>query len=742
MLCLNSHFFKRRPRREYLYDNDSTRRCSFFSRLKQLLIATLLILLGVVLGMFIMSINNPVHAAASNLNADYVSMDDISEGSLLLKTNNRNQYLQIPLLNTRVDIDISGMVVRSHVKQRFTNNSPNWVEAVYVFPLPENAAVDFMRMHIGEHVIEAKIREKQQAIKIYQQAKQQGKKTALLEQQRANMFTSSVANIGPGESITIEIEYQQALQYEQGSFSLRFPMAITPRYIPGTPLQQQLSIKGSGWANNTDQVPDASFITPPVNNKPHKINPLSLNIKLNPGFPVDKISSSYHAITQQEMPDGHIAIQLAAGTVPSEHDFELSWTPDISHAPKAALFSEKINNDYFHLLMVLPPDNNAQNEQAFARDVIFVIDTSGSMYGTSMQQAKQSLLMALERLRLHDRFNIIQFNSITGQLFSVSSSATFENIQIAKQYVQQLQANGGTEMAPALNMALTQTTDNNYVRQVIFLTDGSVGNETALFNIIQNNLAQSRLFTVGIGSAPNSYFMRKAAQFGRGSFTYIGDINEVNKKMTVLFKKLENPLMTNLSIDFYNDSLKKIQAEIWPERITDLYSGEAIVLSIKTDQPLHKVRLKGNRALAPWQATLNLNQGINSPGTGRYWARNKIESLMDRQYSAANKTQLREEITDIALKHHLVSKYTSLVAVDTRPSRPLEKALNKQAVAVNLPQGQIRPGQINKVPQQTFGRLAQTATPAAQQLILGCSLLLLALISHLIFSRRLKFRIL
>jgi len=732
MLSLNISFFKPRSRTEYLYDHYNPRPSLAGIWLKRTVKTLLLITLGVIPSLFIILTSKPACADSADY---YVSMNNISEGSLLIRDENASQYRQIPLMDTQVNMDISGMLVRSHVKQYFKNTSNDWIEAVYVFPLPETAAVDHMRMQIGERIIEAQIKEKKQARKIYQQAKREGKKTALMEQQRPNMFTNAVANIGPGETVVIEIEYLQALEYNQGSFSLRFPMTITPRYIPGAPLQQTFSSRSSGrasgWQQSTSEVKDAASITPPIAGN---ANSVSLTINLAAGFPVKKINSPYHTIQQQQAPDDHLIIRLADGKAHASHDFELSWTPDISQAPEAALFSEKINNDYYHLLMVLPPGDNAQTQQPLAREAIYVIDTSGSMQGTSMEQAKQSLLMALDRLRLHDRFNIIQFDSTTQQLFERSHSASFENIIDAKRYVGGLRADGGTEMAPALNLALRQLTDNRHVRQVIFLTDGSVGNENALFDIIHKHLGDSRLFTVGIGSAPNSYFMRKAAQFGRGSFTHIGDVNEVKNKMNRLFKKLENPLLTNIKIDINNNSI----TEIWPKRIADLYNGESIVLAIKTDRPLQTVKMQGTRALSPWQASFNLNQADNETarqsGIGTFWARRKIAALMDSLHNGVNKPELQKEVTKVALNHHLVSKFTSLVAVDISPSRPIEANLKKQVLPNNTPQS--RPAQ------KSYGQLAQTATSAGLQLIIGCTLLLLALISQVLFSRKLKFKIL
>jgi len=728
MLHFIKRIFKRKPRREYLYDEFAPQKSYLVIWVQRLILFIVLVTIGT----FILTLNSLANASENSSDFYHVNMNQVSQGSLLVQDSSSHQYRQLPLLNTEVSMHVSGMIVRSHVKQRFKNNSNNHIEAVYVFPLPETAAVDHMRMEIGQRIIEGVIKEKQAARRIYETAKNQGRKTSLIEQQRPNLFTNSVANIGPGESITINIEYQQIINFNQGDFSLRFPTAITPRYIPGKPINESINFSGDGWAQATNQVPDADRITPPVFTSPYKTNSVSINIELDAGFPLKKIFSRYHAIKQTTTNNGLTRIQLAEETVPTDRDFELVWTPDTGYAPKAAVFNETFNNEHYQLLMMLPPDSKMNNDQALAREVTFIIDTSGSMHGTSIQQAKSSLLMALDRLRLHDKFNIIQFNSNTDRVFYNSKIASFENILIARQYVENLEANGGTEMAPALKLALQNTDHTNYLHQVVFLTDGSVGNETALFDIINKRLGNSRLFTIGIGSAPNSYFMKKAAQFGRGSFTYIGDVNEVSEKMTKLFKKLESPLMTDLKIHFDNVS----SAEIWPQRIPDLYHGEPLVLAIKTDAPIKNLNLNGTRALSPWSASLNMLQGKNSKGIATFWARNKISSLMDNLQDKSKKESARKEIIDVAIKHHLVSKYTSLVAVDVTPTNNLNTPLKKHLLPVNLPHGQ------SSHTKQVFQRLPQTATNAEIQFLFGSALLLLGLLSQLIhqdfFRKKLK----
>jgi Ca-activated chloride channel family protein len=656
-------------------------------------------------------------------------LSDVDSGSLLLRTGDGAVYRRAPTLNTDVDIRVSGMVARAKVVQHFRNPGHRWLEGVYVFPLPENAAVDHLRMRIGERVIEGQIKERQQARKIYQQAKRAGRKASLLEQQRPNIFTSAVANIGPGEEVTIEIEYQQILRYDHGRFDLRFPMVVGPRYIPGSPVQRDETVSGfsgGGWARDTDVVADASRITPPVLPPSRgKANPVRLRVQLDAGFPLATVESPYHPVRLDRHGNGKVTVTLAGGAVPADRDFELTWRPERGHEPRAALFTETVGKDRYALVMVVPPADEDNAANRLPRDVIYVIDTSGSMGGASIRQARRALGLALDRLDPRDRFNVIQFNSTTQQLFDRVQPADRGHVQLAHQYVSRLRATGGTEMAPALTAALAGKEDGQRLRQVVFLTDGSVGNEAQLFNLIRTHLGDSRLFTVGIGSAPNSYFMRKAAQYGRGTYTYIGSVAEVGAKMRELFAKLEHPVMSHLSVQWPEG----MQAQMWPRRLHDLYLGEPVVFAArlqgKGDGP---TVLSGLRDNTHWRVQLPLGNGRAGAGIGVLWARSKIGALMDSLHDGADAASVRRQVVAVALHHHLVSKYTSLVAVDVTPSRPQGERLSRGNVPTNLPHG----WQYGKV----FGRLPQTATPAELNLLLGALLSLAAVGLHLRLRRR------
>ena len=630
--------------------------------------------------MLLVLLSQPVLAQTDPALATDVTPGQMQTGSLLLRM--KSGYVVATRMNTDIEAQVSGLVARVSVRQAFRNDGQEWVEGVYVFPLPDSAAVDRLRMHIGERIIEGEIREKEQAKKAYEAAKTAGKKTSLVEQQRANLFTISVANIGPGETITVEIEYLETLRYDEGSFSLRFPLTLTPRYIPGTPLPGR---KGSGWAPDTTSVKDASLITPPVvtRSRDHKI---SFAATINAGVPLEFIASRYHPIDVSDE-NGHYEINLADAITPMDHDLELTWRPVADAAPRATVFTETIGGQPHLLIMLLPPNDLSTTTTAIPRELIFVIDTSGSMHGTSLSQAARALTLALDGLHPADRFNVIQFNSVTSTLFRTSVDATAGNIGIAKRYVAGLKANGGTEMRPAISQALTYPRSEAHLRQVIFITDGSVGNEQELFSLIERKLGKTRLFTVGIGSAPNSWFMRKAAQAGHGTFTLISALHEVNEKMGRLFRKLEQPQITDIGVEWPNGILP----ESYPQTIPDLYAGEPIVIKALLEKQLKQgdlLKISGNSALGTWGAELTINDGELSPGVAALWARARIEDLMDQGRRGAKHEEIRKAVIDTALSHHLVSKYTSLVAVDKTPVRPQHAQLSKEQVPNLLPYGQ------------------------------------------------------
>jgi Ca-activated chloride channel family protein len=625
--------------------------------------------------------------SAEGTQASLIRPGDARSGSLLLKSD--DGYTDAVRLGIDVDLTVSGPTIRARVTQIFRNPTQNWIEATYVYPLPAGGAVDTLKMMVGDRVIVGDIKERQQARAAYEQARASGQRAALTEQERPNIFTNSVANIGPGETVLVQIEYQEPVSQTGNEFSLRVPMVVGPRYNP-QPIVQSVDLRpdGRGWgASNTDPVPDRDRISPPVLDPAESapVNPTSITVHLQAGFPLGEVKSHHHAV-KMESPDAAArVIRLADGVVPADRDFELTWTPAAEKAPSVGLFREHVGDADYLLAFVTPPSVAPAEQKPVPRDVIFVIDNSGSMGGTSIAQAKASLTYALGRLRPSDRFNVIRFDDNMDVLFPASVPADDQHLGRATAFVSALQANGGTEMVPAMRAALTDNADDgaDHVRQVVFLTDGAIGNEQQLFETITAMRGRSRVFMVGIGSAPNTYLMTRAAELGRGAFTHIGSVEQVEERMRGLFDKLENPAVTGLSVKFSEGT-----AGITPAVIPDLYRGEPLVLAAKLDKLAGSVEIRGRIGDRPWVVTLALANAAEGKGLSKVWARRKIsDAEVARTLQQTNPEEADKTILALALEHQLVTRLTSLVAVDKTPSRPEGEPLKLAELPINLPAG-------------------------------------------------------
>jgi len=630
--------------------------------------------------------------------APVMTLAEAGGGTLLYK-DLEGALRPAPCVANDVQLDITALIVRATVQQVFRNPGDEVVDAVYVFPLPDTAAVDGIKMIIGERTIEGEIRERAEARKKFQAARKQGKKASLVEQERPNLFTASVANLGPGEQVEVRLTYQHEVAYDSGTLSLHFPSTLTPRYIPGT--ERVTGFSGTGWGINTDQVPDAERVTPRVAFGADTPT-LSLALTLEAGFALRRIESPSHSLDIDAPEDGRLEARLAKGSVPADRDFRLEWEPVRGAAPTAAMFVEEMQGDRYALLMMLPPDPAQTPGERLPRETTFIIDTSGSMSGTSIQQARQSVLSGLGTLRVGDSFNVIEFDSWTRTLFESPVAASPDNLARAERWVRNLSASGGTEMLSALRAAFEQVASDERVQQVIFITDGSVGNERALFSYIQANLGARRLYTVGIGSAPNRYFMRGAARFGRGTFTHVAALDEVSARMGELLGKLNAPVLTDLALEWKGAG----DVDAWPSRVPDLYRGEPLVVVAKLPPTATSLTITGRRRAKPFSAELALEGGATQRGIHKLWARRKIAGLMEGLATGRPEAEIRPEVTTVALGHHLVSRYTSLVAVDKTPTVDAPGAT--RAVASALPAGNTM-----------FRTMPQTATPAPLLLLLG-----------------------
>ncbi len=616
-----------------------------------------------------------------------------------------------PHLSSAVQLEVSGMVARVRLTQRFRNDRDGWVEGVYTFPLPAGAAVDALTMRYGSTVIEGEIRARAEAERVYREAREAGRRTVLVDRQRPNLFTTRLANVGPGETVEIEIAWQQTVDYDDGEYGLHLPLTLTPRYIPGRALERDDEGRDAG----TDQVPDAGAITPPMSTHSdgHR---LTLEGVIDAGVELAAVTGRYHPLRKAR--EGRAwRIGFDGRDVPMDRDLEIAWRPLPGAMPAATLFrgTGEAGARTWLLFFQPPHGEEPRGAPSPARELVFVIDTSGSMHGASLEQAKAALSMALSRLRPEDRFNVIEFNSRTRAFFPASVPGERLWREEALDLVAGLGAEGGTEMEPALAAALRPGSSGR-LRQIVFITDGSVGNESALLELIRARLGESRLFTVAIGAAPNRWFMRKAAEAGRGSALVIGDAGEVSGRMQRLFRRLERPALTDITVDWPAGAA----AEVYPAPVPDLYHGEPLMVSARFERPPAPgamVTVSGRQGDGYWMRQLVFDEARAYPGVGKLWARARIESLEDARRAGAPEDRIRAEIVRTALDHHLVSGYTSLVAVDRSPARPLGAGLTEGRVPSLLPRGQTA----------AVYNLPATGTPAPLRRAVGFVCLVLGL---------------
>jgi Ca-activated chloride channel family protein len=608
-------------------------------------------------------------------------------------------------LDTQIQLDITGLVARVEITQKFTNQSNLWSEGVYRFPLPAGAAVDQMLIKVGDRLLEGEIQEKETARRTYQKAREAGQTTTIVEQQSHNQFETRLANIGPGESIEITISYLQNVSYSDFSYHLRLPMTFTPRWTP-----TQL---------HTNPQTNLMSDTPPlvaVENSP--AHSLKLHANLVTSVEYAAIESRYHDVDIRQVSDGY-QIELTGTDSVSDRDFVLSWTPALQTHPITSLTTYNDGESVYAQLMLAPPLTDSISVQA--REVILIIDTSGSMEGASMLQAKAALSHALESLGPNDYFNLVEFNSDTGQLFDQSVPVTKTSLYMARNFITSLNADGGTNMAPALTLALQMPEVPQLMRQVVFITDGAVGNETHLLDLVALNLGTSRMFTIAIGHAPNSWFMRKTAEIGRGSYVHIGKPEEVEEQMSALWGRIQIPALTDICVE-WGDA-----AEYYPEIIPDLYAGEPLWLLARLTGEPTSIDLCGTLNGYDWDQSVNgWDATSNGPGgdnLAKLWARKKIEALEDGLMFGADPELTRLQITDLALDFGLLTRHTSLVAVDKTPRRPMNEQLAHSDVPGLLPAGSS----------SKIAGYPATATGWLTQLLLSLLVLIIAT-SMLLFS--------
>jgi Ca-activated chloride channel family protein len=551
-----------------------------------------------------------------------------------------------PLKHTDVKVEISGFLSRVRVKQEFENNFNQPIEAVYTFPLSQNGAVDDMTMTVGSRTIKGKILKREDARQVYENAKSNGQTASLLDQQRPNIFTQSVANIMPNEKIVIEISYVETLKYEDGSYEFVFPMTVAPRYNPAS-----LSTE------------NAAKISPPIaaTRAGHDI---SVEVNLDAGVPVESIQAKSHEVQSVNLSANSANIKLKdEKTIPNK-DFVLRYDVTGKRIEDAILTHRDERGGFFTL--VLSPPDKFKIEDVAPKEIVFVLDTSGSMSGFPIEKAKEAMNLSLKGLYPRDTFNLITFAGDTHILFEKPVPATAANLARAQEFLSSRNGGGGTEMMKAIKAALEPSGSNEHIRIVCFMTDGFVGNEAEILSEIQKN-KNARVFSFGIGNSVNRFLLDKMAEEGNGESEIVLLEDESEKAAKKFYERVRTPLLTDISIDWNGLPV----ADVYPQKIADLFSAKPVILNGRyTKGASSTIKLKGKVGGQIFEREINVNLPESEPQhdvLATLWARKRIDELTSKSYADEKaKAESQNAITNIGLEFRLLTAFTSFVAVEER----------------------------------------------------------------------------
>lgn len=569
-----------------------------------------------------------------------------------------------PLKHTDVQGAVSGAVARVTVTQEFFNTSDEKIEAVYVFPLPQNAAVDDMTMQVGDRTIRGIIKEREEARRIYEAARRQGHVAALLDQERPNIFAQSVTNIEPGATVKVTISYVEVLKYEEGHYEFMFPMVVGPRYVPGAFL---VGKQGGGWAPDTNKAPDASRITPPVA-KPgtRSGHDISLTVKIDAGVPIQNLRSEQHKVSIDRTGKSAAIVRLENRNELPRRDFILRYDPAEAQISDALLTHRDDKGDGYFTLILQPPARPQEGDIA-PKEIVFVLDTSGSMSGFPVEKGKQLVNKMLTHLNANDTFNLITFSGDTAILFPEPVYPTEANMARARQFLDSRQGSGGTEMMKAIRAALDPSDASDHLRVVCFITDGYVGNDMELIGEVKKH-PNARVFSFGIGTSVNRFLLDKMAEAGRGEVEYVTLEQSATPAADRLFERMRSPLLTDITVEWNGLPVK----DIYPTLIPDVFSAKPVVLYGRyTTAANGTIMIRGRRAGAPYekQIKVELPQLRKEHDVlGSLWARQKIDYLMAQDWNGMQggnpKDDLKQQITELGLEHRLMTQFTSFVAVE------------------------------------------------------------------------------
>lgn len=613
-----------------------------------------------------------------------------SGGALYVQSEDGEKQI-FPLKHTDVKAKIAGNVSRVEVTQTFENPFKEPLEAVYVFPLPDQAAVDDMEIKIGARTIKGDIKKREEAQEIYERARQEGRTAGLLEQERDNIFTQSLANIKPGEQIDVTIRYTDSLKFEGGDYEFVFPMVVGPRYIPGSPLPPLIRGDLGGVSGDSTSVPDASRITPPVL-KPgtRSRHDIAVTVEIDAGVPVSQVRSPSHQIRTQS--NGQlIKVQLGGeDTIPNK-DLILRYRVATNQTQATVLTQSDQKGGHFAVYLI--PAVEYRTSEIVPKDVVFLMDTSGSQSGDPLIKSQELMRRFINGLNPNDTFTIIDFANTTTQLSPAPLPNTPQNRAKAIAYINKLDANGGTELLNGIQTVLNfPAAQSGRLRSIVLLTDGYIGNENEVIAEVQKQLKPgNRLYSFGVGSSVNRFLLDRLAEVGRGTSQVIRQDEPTGEVAEKFFRQINNPVLTNIKLDWIGRpaDFGNTQPEIYPASPPDLFANQPLVLFGRQEyRNSGTLRITGTAAGGKrYEKTLNLNfDSTGNPAVAQLWGRARIKDLMNQMFGGETKTGV-EAVTDTALAYRLLSQYTAFVAVSDEVRVNPDGTRQQVQVPVELPQG-------------------------------------------------------
>jgi len=562
-----------------------------------------------------------------------------------------NETEQLPLKATSANVNIAGVIADVTVKQVYVNSGKNVIEAIYIFPASSRAAVYRMKMSVGDRLITAKIQEKQKARQDYEKAKNEGKNASLLEQQRPNVFQMNVANIMPGDTISIEMCYTELLIPEQGVYEFVYPTVVGPRY---SNQPEATASSNDNWVSNpythSGEKPTYTF---------------HIGVNIAAGMAIKDVRCPSHEMTINYETPASANLKLKKSEVfEGNRDVIVQYRlADNKIESGLLLYKGENSGENFFLAMVQPPPKPTV-DQIPPREYIFIMDVSGSMNGYPIETSKKVLKNLIKNIRSTDKFNVLLFAGCAYMFMPQSVYATEGNLQKALNMIDQQQGSGGTELITALKKALSVEKQKGFSRTFVIATDGYVDVEKESFELIRNNLNKANFFAFGIGSSVNRFLIEGIAHAGMGESFIVTKEEEANATAEKFRSYIQNPVLTDIKVSYEGFQVYDIE----PSTVPDVLAERPVIIFGKwKGNPDGKIKISGNSGKEDFVYTIDVSKTDASKANGaiKYlWARQKIRMLDDFN-NAANDPKLTEEITGLGLKYNLLTNYTSFIAIDS-----------------------------------------------------------------------------